>query len=337
MKISLKRNKLFLIIGSSILLLIIVLFFSVYIYKSRRGTINIGRFQETLEACEVSRGKDLEITCSSFLNYYEDNGDGTSDFYLTIVTPEYDYRNLEYTLDNELYSTEGVNLSTHDFESSVPLYVNLNFEYGLFEGYSLQSVTNTRISDAELNVLTEGLFDKRKKIPSIESTEEMSIDEKGYYLSNPLEIGNKEVFGRAYLFNVEISQPRIEDTQIILDTTFEIEGGIYNATLSTKSFLINNKLYTPQNVNEYEFDGEYQMGIFYLLNDNQFEREELNQFCNQSDLAKELIALCTNLESMNLEGFEIIDFDEYLSGRLDKENDKSIDLGELILTEFIEK
>jgi hypothetical protein len=334
-KIRLKKNKKVIVIISLLILLIIPL--SIYLFSSYGSAINLGQYQDLLDSCEVERGKELKITCTSILTYFEEGEEGSADFYLTIITPEYDYRNIEFTLSENIYSDEGVDIVEHDYTSALPVYVNFVFEKKVFADYSLKKVIYSRIPDENLNTITNNLFDNNKQIPYIQSTEDSAIDLKGYYISNPIEIEGEEVFGRAYLFNTTVNQVRIENDQIIFDIDLEIGREVFNVVVPTKSVVISRTIYTPENIDEYEFNGEFQAGFSYLLREDNVFEGNLIEYCKQEELLEEIIALCYNLENINFNGIKVSDFDIYLKERMENAENSRINIDELILIELIAK
>lgn len=327
-----KKNLIFL----GIFLPLIILVFAT-IFLSTYGVTNnlflLNKYTVLKKHCETnSKLTSIKFDCTALIDKYEDIGKGMECFTISLVTRDTNLEELKVCEKKGVINWDKDNLIS---EKRVPIY--MQFEYwGIpILPYFFREASFTLMSDTSISLLEKALIDKGISNINIYSKGTLDIDEKGYYISNDLEIVEGKSLQRVIFFTNRILEITTEGDNIFLNIETELLGRKHNLQLSSKAFvytpniLAKSSKITSTSIDEIDLTKEYQIAFLYFPTGSNLTKDEISIFCNNAEKGLVGESMCERLEVSPIENMGI-DIDKYIDEEITNSNDEKLTFGNLI-------
>lgn len=329
-----------------LLILVVVLLSTFYILNSyilkERWTSNLFQKYSSLnEVCIVDNQLlNAKVSCNMFINSIEQEN-GTVCFEVSLITSD------GKLVDGKICEEENnVDWNPQVMISTKKVPVTIEFDYlgSLFPSRYLKHIKMVVISDDKLQTIMDIVKKWDVNIGEIRTEENYKLEQKGYYLSNDLEISDKSKLGRVILFDGKITNVSTQDSKVELDILFNIGNRQISSTIRSKYVPYIGKFspegiesYSSSNISNIDTDTSYQTIFYYIPSGSNISSEEITKFCSMPTLLKEYDALCNVLPITNLKDLEIQDIEEYINSILEDSNGSQVSFDKLLFGSLTRK
>jgi len=329
MKIAFTKKK----ILFSVLLIASVLLFTLLtlLFLHNKGVINIipislDKYESIAKYCDIKSNMGIQtVKCNALLNYFEPKEDGTECFNISIITDKNTLEDLTICEEKDYVKWDSKIMLTTQI---VPLIISLNYQTEYFKEGKLVGIEFSLMDDETTFEKVQLLNRNGLQVHNIRYQSNIETENKGYYEGHSEEIIPNSGIKTITFSSVNIKEFRLEGEDIIIVSDITINGEIIPVRTKTKHLYTLNlqkefeeefTLLDSSSFVNIDLDSSYQLGAFYISNENSDYSKVIADYCNADN--KEVLAetYCINSQGRELKNIST-SIDKYL-GLLSQESE----------------